>query len=280
MSNTNQVAMRVISRSASTSATDAWRQVDPDRVAVSWTARLPLVVGALTVAQVGAAALAGPYVAQIAGQSGSHVLASAFGGVASDGRPLASLLFQPAIAVLAALSRGAKPASALAGGLAVLDMIVRTQVADANRLATGVAITAHPDVIGHERVVRTPACKRCIVLAGRVYRWSEGFKRHPRCDCTMQPVTREQHRGKDLDNHPRALFDRMTVEQQDKNFGIVDAKAIRDGADISQVVNSRKGMSTAAGSQPGLRPTPEQIYRTAGTRERAVELLRKYGYIL
>lgn len=201
----------------------------------------------MAAAQYAAAALATPYVTEIAREPrAGTVNPSAFAGVASDGRPLSSLLFQPALVVMAALATGAAPALALAGGLALLDMIVRTQIADAARLATGVAIAAQPAIAGHERVVRLPACPRCIVLAGRLYRWSEGFRRHPRCDCTMQPVTSEQWRRRNLDNHPRALFDRMSRAEQDKRFGQAGAKAIRDGADIPQLVNARRGMRTAS----------------------------------
>ncbi|MFJ7212656.1 hypothetical protein [Amycolatopsis sp. NPDC098790] len=39
----------------------------------------------------------------------------------------------------------------------------------------------------------------CIILVGRPYRYSQGFRRHPRCDCTMTPVTREHWRETNLD---------------------------------------------------------------------------------
>lgn len=241
----HQAQMRALASSTSRSATDSWSQVDPARVAATWTAQLPAVVATVYTAQYAAAGLASPYVAEVAGPTAPVVNPAAVAGVASDGLPLASLLFFPAITALGALAVGATVGKALAAGRATLDMIVRTQVADAGRTAVGVAMTASPAIAGYERVVRLPACGRCIVLAGRLYRWSQGFQRHPRCDCTMEPVTSEQWRTRNLDNHPRALFGRMSAEEQDKRFGKASAQAIRDGADISQVVNARRGMTTA-----------------------------------
>src|SRR5207248_668406 len=51
-------------------------------------------------------------------------------------------------------------------------------------------------------------------------------------------------------NTPRALFDRMTVAQQNTAFGKDAATAIRAGADISRVVNARRhGAVYIAGGQ-------------------------------
>jgi hypothetical protein len=35
--------------------------------------------------------------------------------------------------------------------------------------------------IGYIRLLTPPSCARCVILAGRFYRWSDGFKRHPNC---------------------------------------------------------------------------------------------------
>lgn len=279
----NQAALRSLTGSASRAAAESWRGVEPSVAARSWGTRLPAVLASVTTAQIAAAAVAQPYVQAVSRStlSSGRVVASAFGGMASDGRPLASLLFQPAVVVILALAAGRSPRRALASGWAALDMIVRTQVADANRLATGVALAVQPEVIGYERQVHLPACGRCIVLAGRVYRWSTGFARHPRCDCTMVPVTREQHRETNHDNHPAALFAKMSTYQQNAALGIANAQAVRDGADLGKVVNASRGMATAGRSGKGPKPTPEQIYAQAhGNRATAVDLLRQHGYIL
>ena len=64
-------------------------------------------------------------------------------------------------------------------------------------------------------------------------------------------------------------------------------KAVEDGADISRVVNTTKGMRTAsfagrsrtAARAPRL--SPEAIYNTAADdRQQAIRLLRANGYLL
>src|SRR5690606_36983122 len=111
-----------------------------------------------------------------------EVVPRALAGVASDGRQLDSLLDQPRLTTLHALRLGAPASRALAAGHAELDMILRTQVADAGRVADGISITARPSV-GYVRMVQGKTCGRCAILAGKFFRYNTGFLRHPRCDC-------------------------------------------------------------------------------------------------
>lgn len=228
-----------------------WSQVEFGNLEMSWTRLIPAAVTLLVSAQRRAASGATAVVsAAVAEQGGiprpaGEVDPLAFAGHASDGRPLESLLFAPPIAARVAQARGGDETAARRAGQASLSMMAQTQLADAARAATGVAIAADLAVAGYERVVHLPACGRCIILAGRLYRWSKGFERHPRCDCTMQPVTSEEWRTERLDNTPAALFGRMTPAQQEAAFTKAGAQAIRDGADPSQVVNARSGMQTA-----------------------------------
>lgn len=91
--------------------------------------------------------------------------------------------------------------------------------------------------------------------------------------------------------NPRAYFDGLSEAEQDRIFTQAGARAIRDGADMSQVVNARRGMFTAGRrrltresitrfgvARPG-RLMPEQIYTQAGTRDEAITLLRQHGYL-
>ena len=72
---------------------------------------------------------------------------------------------------------------------------------------------------------------------------------------------------------------------QIKGLSQADTKAIRNGADLNQVVNVRRkaaGLHTAGGGRVltrAGRPTPEFIYRLASSREEAIQLLRKFRYI-
>jgi hypothetical protein len=272
-------------------AAQAWSRVDPADVAGSWRRLLLAVRGVLSAAQLVAAAAAGPYLVELARQyqraarPAGEPVPEAFAGVASDGRDLDALLYQPAIRTLTAVGAGAPVERALALGAVDLDMIVRTQVADAGRAADGVALVAHRQMAGYVRMLEPPSCDRCVVLAGRRYEWNAGFERHPRCDCRHIPVAEDV--DDDLTTDPRAYFDSLSEAEQDRVFGRAGAEAIRAGADIGQVVNARRGMYTAGGRQfttvaAGRRPRlmPEQIVTEAGgDRDEAIRLLRRHGYL-
>lgn len=153
--------------------------------------------------------------------------------------------------------------------------LVESIIQDAARSAESVAIAVRPDIY-FVRYVTPPCCSRCAVLAGRVYRYSQGFLRHPNCDCVMLPTTVAAPYAQD----PVSLLDAGQVTDLSK----ADTKAIRDGADFSKVVNVRRAQ--AGLRQPGRvlhrngRMTPEGIYASTSTREQAVALLRANGYLI
>lgn len=277
-----------LARQVTDRAQERWRQLDPGNLSGSWEAQLGGLIRIVAAGQAIAAVQALEYVEASTGiDDAPAIVPAAFAGVAADGRSLDSLLTLPVISTKQAIGNGVAVPEAMGRGLARLLMTVHTEVADAGRVATGVGITARPQVHGSVRVVTLPACGRCILLSGRVYRWSDGFQRHPRCDCTMAPIRSEA--GREAPS-PRALFDRMTPAQQDHAVGIPGAKAIRDGADFGRVVNAQRGMYTAGGRsltnegvrlrQGGVRLTPEQIYREAADdRAEAIRLLGRFGYI-
>lgn len=115
----------------------------------------------------------------------------------------------------------------------------------------------------------------------------------PRCDCVHIPSAEDT--ADEIRTDPKKTFAAMTADEQDKVFGKAGARAIRAGADMSQVVNARKGMYTAsvggqkvaattAGSRirstKAIRLMPEQIFRQAdGDRDEAIRLLRRFGYL-
>lgn len=221
--------------------------------------------------------------------------ASAFAGTATDGRPLESLFGQ-----------ATSPES--------LGLMAITQIQDAARQAASVSIAARPH-IGYVRMLNPPSCSRCGVLAGKFYRFNAGFARHPRCDCRHIPSTED--RAGDLTTRPDVYFDSLSKADQDRIFTGAGAEAIRSGADISQVVNARRGMTTAqsnrlvrnqygdfsttagissrsvygrtqtreklAGNRyttaTRIRLMPESILEIAKDREDALRLFRLYGYI-
>lgn len=166
-------------------------------------------------------------------------------GTASDGRPLDTLFQQ-------ASNRGA------------LDLMVVTQIQDAARAAAGLGVTVRPQVQGYARMLNPPSCSRCAILAGKWFKWNDGFQRHPRCDCRHIPA--QERTWHDTTVNPDdyfhslptagdldARYPDLTVNarreaglySQEDIFGKAGAQAVRDGADLTQVVNARRGMDTA-----------------------------------
>lgn len=295
------------------------RELRPEDLAGSFFGGVDTqVYAALVEAQRQAAQQGDEYIAAtllaagVAPDPGGSLLPDSLAGVASDGRPLQSLLAWPIIRhTRATPGDGASQLDVMGQAWRELMMIVGTQVADAGRVASGVRMATEPAVIGYERVVQLPACSRCIVLAGRLYTWSTGFARHPNCDCVHKPIgSIAEWQGARPGNFPDRIFERMSPEQQDKVFGRAGAKAIRDGADIAQVVNARRGVYTAGGhiytregtTARGLagrrlgqlakeagsryrrsqipRVMPEDVYKAAGDdRAEVIRLLRRFGFI-
>ncbi|MEV8046390.1 hypothetical protein AB0P02_21455 [Streptomyces griseoluteus] len=318
---------------ASARVRDLWLRIDRGDISGSWSQLSPLLVAAVSDAQQQAAALADPYVGAVAEAEDAdptpagRVRPEAFAGVASDGRPLLSLLYQPVIDWKVRMLAGQSMEDAFRGSLASALRITATQVADAGRGATGAAMAGRRTIQGYVRVVNPPACARCIILAGKEYGWNAGFQRHPRCDCVHLPTTlvaRNQRRGF-ID--PDDYFQGLSRAEQDRVFGAAGARAIRDGADMGQIVNARRGMTTMSAygrqvqattegatrrgafyraerarterqtgtrfardrieARQGLprfelrtpRLMPEEIYRLAESRDEAIRMLRRFGYL-
>lgn len=329
-----------------------WRQLNRQDISGSWEQLAPLLVAAVTDAQTQAARLADPYLDAVIAAEGAepaaagHVVPAALAGVASDGRPLVSLLYQPVIDWKVRLLAGQSMEDAFRGSLASALRITATQVSDAGRGGVQAAMAGRRTIQGYVRVVQPPACSRCVILAGKEFGWNTGFQRHPRCDCIHLPTTliaRNQHRGRLHGDSftpttrpgstppgfisPRAYFTGLSQAEQDRVFGEAGARAIREGADMAQVVNARRGMQTMTAygrrvqattegatrrgafyrqerarteQRTGIRFArdrievrrglprfelrtprlmPEEIFRLAESREDAVRLLKRFGYL-
>lgn len=154
------------------------------------------------------------------------------------------------------------------------DRVVDSIVTDAARATESVAVAVRPNVY-HVRYVNPPCCARCAILAGRVYRWSDGFQRHPGCDCSMVPTAVAAPYAQD----PAELV----RDGQVRGLSKADGQALADGADLQRVVNvrSKKAGLLDAGHAltRGGRPTPAGIYQLASDRDQALALLKRYGYI-
>lgn len=248
-----------------------WGRVDRQNIAGSWQASLPAVMTVMESAQAISAASAGVYLDDVleahglpAGSEG-RVRIDAFAGVASDGRDLMSLMYQPAVTALTAINQGATERRAMAMGTYTADLIAHTQVADAGRVADEVALCARSQLAGYVRVLSLPSCSRCVILAGKFYAWNAGFKRHLKCDC-IHVAAESDEAAEPLLTQPKAYFESLSKEEQDKVFTIAGAEAIRLGADVAQVVNARRGatgIAFAAG-----RVTDEEAQMLRGGRKR------------
>lgn len=175
-----------LTAAALTGARSSWSKINPNSLDRSWALVGPRFLVTATAIQRAAALDAVSYVPAVlaeldidsapAGRVGVGPLL----GVSSDGRPLSTLLHEPIVRTKALIGQGASTSEALASGLAMLERIVATQIPDAARAAAGIAIAARPRV-GYVRMLNPPSCSRCAVLAGKWFRYNQGFQRHPRC---------------------------------------------------------------------------------------------------
>ena len=190
--------------------------------------------------------------------------------------------------------------------LASLDLVAFNEIVAAGTDAQSAEVVAEDSL--YVRVLVPPSCDRCTQLAGRTYRSEEAFERHPQCNCEHWPVgTEEAARASGLLIDPLEAFEAGQVRGLSK----ADERAIRDGADFSQVVNAKRaprrgapGITNAVSAEifgrhveatlsgttgkaswrranPNLpiRLRPQSIYRHARDRDDALRLLRLYGYL-
>ena len=293
----------------------AWRRMGDDFDA-SWQRVRPVTLSIIAEAQSQMTLAAADYVPRVLGETDlpdrpeGDFRPESLVGRASDGRRLDTLAYGAVTQAKTAISEGATTQQALDSGGNWLDLMTKLQIADAARQAVGVMTASRKDLGGTVRVLNPPSCQRCAILAGRWYRWSQGFDRHPRCDCTNVPT-----RDRGWAEAEGFITDPMDAYRagQIKDLTQAQVKAVEDGADIGKVVNAYRGTSTTATQtrprptektqgvvEPGMPDlmadivgaqasigrvdrarilTPEGIYKQAGSRDEAIVMLRDLGYI-
>ena len=317
-------ARRLLAMTATAELTGLWREnVSSSNIYRSWRSVIPQASEKLSEYQARAAADGQQYMTATlldAGMEpeGPSLEPAGFAGFTYplDGVPARMLeesLEYPAYRALHGLRVGESSDRALAAGLDSLVRTGSTAVADAGRNADGVAFATEPKVRGYVRQTEPDACARCIILAGRRYRTNDGFLRHPNCLCEHVPIIAGGEPASHQDVYE--LFDALSESEQDRIFTQAGAQAIRDGADMYQVVNARRGMSTTEGGSlatsegmtrtrsggyrgaagqimqrnnvRGARMMPEEIYKRVSHlpdgdhRDRLIrDQLERYGYIL
>lgn len=215
-----------------------------------------------------------------------------FQGGTPDSRPLETLLGRAPYVARDRMLTGAGTAAALDYTGKWLQRTVLDVVRDADRQAVQGSLATTRVVTTWTRMLNPPSCRFCIMLAGKVYRWNQGFRAHRACDCRHVPT--QETVGRDLTTDPYRYFESLGKGEQDRLFGVADAQAIRDGGDIYRVSNTRfRGLSDDAvklnGSRRGWQSrrwdspskmTVDAVYASAkGDRALARKLLEENGYI-
>lgn len=226
-----------------------WSRMTPDFDA-SWARIEPLLMALVGAAQRRAARDALDYVPAVLEDTGqldaldaaATVNAAPLYGVAGDGRPVDTLLYGAVTHAKTQVGAGLAVDEALASGRQWLGLATTTLLADTARAAESLAMGVRP-VRGYVRMVVPPACSRCVILAGKWFSRSTGFLRHPRCKCVHIPAS-EALAG-DLTVDSDAYVESLSAAEQDRLLGAGAARAWREGADLNQLVNARRGMRTA-----------------------------------
>lgn len=299
-------AQRRESRRAVARSAALWSQIGAD-FDPGWVRIAPLLLATVEESQVLVAAGALTYIPDVLEDTGQARAAVAVAapsrapliGVAGDGRPLDSLLYGAVTHARQRVAAGSGVAQALRSGGAWLSQAVSTVLSDTGRQAESLGMGVRP-VGGYVRMLNPPSCSRCVILAGRWYPKSSGFQRHPRCDCRHIPAS-ESVAG-DLTVDPQAYIDSLSSGEQDAVLGKAGAEAVRNGADLGQIVNARRGMRPAqvggrsvlmttesttrrglasrfATGRAGARLMPETISQLARDRDDYLRLLRVNGYL-
>jgi hypothetical protein len=286
----------------------SWAEVAPNAISESWAQQIAPLKNGFERLRRSVAVDSAIYTPLALVEQDSYQAADAFVDVdafmptLATGGDLEEALYVPAIRTKEAIGRGVGVSESLEIGKQALYGVLTSALADTGRQVGGVTVAARPNV-GYTRMLNPPSCERCVVLAGRFYRWNTGFLRHPRCDCVHVPTgvkSTAAARAEGLIDDPYEYFNGLSKAEQDKIFGKAYAQAVRDGSDIFQVVNSKRGrlkhglFTTEGTTRRGYagaklkrgqkRLTPEGIYSLAGkenlTREQTLSLLEQHGYIL
>ncbi|MEA9983656.1 hypothetical protein [Subtercola sp. RTI3] len=263
-----------------------WRQMGSD-FDPSWKSLRPQIADVLRVGRLAAVATSAAYLPAVLAETGQSaptanaIIPEAFVEFTPAGGLVNDLLDTSVTKAKVAVGSGRDTQSALAQAGRWLTGTTLTILADTGRSVAQADMGARPAISGYVRMLNAPSCSRCIILAGKWFRWNSGFLRHPRCDCRHIPASEDT--SGDLRTDPYAYFHSLSNDDQTKLFGRIEARSIRDGGDIYRVENLRaRGLGTVkSNAQYGTphKMSIDDIYRTAGTRTNAVKMMEQNGYI-
>jgi len=242
-----QSRLDVLSERTARRVTGLWRGAQAGDLDVGWDAVAPTLGDVMSSAQVAAAQAGAIYAARsltMQGSSGGEkVVAEAFAGVTREGRAVVPELYASVTTTKTLIGAGGGVPAAFRAGVGVLSVLAANIIRDSGR---GAAATAAVSAGSRHyvRVVQPGACSRCAQLAG-VVGFRRPFARHPRCRCTSMWLT-DNEAPEGFFSSSADYFDSLSEAEQDRVFTKSGAWAIREGADISKVVNARRGALQAA----------------------------------
>lgn len=221
---------------------------------------------------------------RVAAPAAGRINPAAFTSTAPDGSDLESYFDAAPIRAKQAVASGASSLRAREFAGAWLMSKVITALADTRRDVVSTDMAQRPNLTGYVRMLNGPSCSRCVILAGKWFRWNEGFERHPNCDCVHIPAANQAWAEMEgFVSDPYDYFKSLSEAEQDRLFTRAGAQAIRDGGDIYRVVNiQNRGLGVSRQAVKYGTPTrmrPQDIYDLGLSRERTIEMLTREGYI-
>lgn len=229
-----------------------WRLMGEDFDA-SWARIAPAVLAVLDTAQERVATGAVGYIPAVLVETGQPVRVPEYAvdpwrlvGTSGDGWGTDSLAYGAVTHAKSAVGGGASVGEALAMGGRYLTSASGTMLSDTHRTAEKMA-GASRQVTTWVRMLEPPSCGRCIVLAGKVFRTSEAFDRHPRCDCSNIPSA--ENIAGSMTTDPVTYLDGLSDRELARALGSkANAQAYRDGANQNQIINAYR---ESGGVRPG-----------------------------
>ncbi|MGY2747217.1 hypothetical protein ACVWZ8_004334 [Arthrobacter sp. UYCu723] len=250
-----------------------WRNVDFGNIAASVLSLTAPMAYLLVSAQEAAARQSVGFMGAVDDfygiSSDAQINPGAFAGMNEDGQGVDSAMLFSSQVMFDKLATGAGPDDVLRAGGNFVSATARTALLDSGRTADRVQMFARPEYKQWVRQIGPGACSRCIMLAG-MSSWRKAFARHPNCHCVAVPAGETFDAA--IETTPKAYFDSLSQEEQARRFTKAGAHVIREGADISRVVNARRG---ALGIKYGPRIIPEpgkrsMLPRNIGTQDKPI----------
>ena len=250
-----------------------WRRMGDDFDA-SYASIAPQLMAVLDVAQERVIAGATEYIPDILVTTAPEAAATrpayklqawSLVGTAGDGNPTDTLAYEAVIRAKTRVAAGLSTVQALESAGDWLGTATGTLLSDTGRSVEKVEASAR-GAGSFVRMLQLPSCGRCVVLAGKVTRRREAFDRHPGCDCRNIPAAESV--ADDLSVNRREYLDSLDDKALAKALGSqANARAYRDGADLSQLVNAYR---KSGGVRPAQVYGRNVKYTTEGTTRRGL----------